>query len=403
MTKKKRQPQALDAEELAQLVTRVFQPRESDRRLSVLVDLPDAATPDSDDWRARRQMAASWAAELQLARGELGLETVEFIAYRNPRANNADLPGTAWRISPEELPDSADALSEADAILFEEILSTTDILLAPTQFSATAPLKIIARRLPIRGATMPGFSAAMIPALRLDYTRINRRVSLMKTLCDRAESAELAFHVVGGASYALTLDLRFRHGHASGGLFPNTGQIGNLPSGEAYIVPYEGERPDEPSRSAGSLPVQLGAEVLVYQIDANRAVGVAAVDETPSALELAEREREAIAREPAYANLAELGLGVLGDFGLAPTGAILLDEKLGLHIAFGRSDHFGGAVAASDFSSPEAVVHIDRVYVPALQPRVEVLCLDLCGEGLGNGRLPVMRDGAFVLDFDRQP
>ena len=400
MTMEEHPPASLSAEELAQLVARVFQPGPEDHRLSVLVDLPDAATPDTEAWCTRRHMAASWATELSRTREVLGLEIVEFIVYRNPRVNNAELPPTAWRIAPDELPETADALSEADAISFEEILGATDILLAPTQFSATAPLKILARRFPIRGATMPGFSAAMIPALRLDYARINQRVSRMKALCDLADSAELAFHVSGGASYALTLDLRFREGHASGGLFPSPGQIGNLPSGEAYIVPYEGELPGEPSRSVGNLPVQLGDEVLVYRIEANRAVSVAAVDATQSAVELAAREGEAIVREPAYANLAELGLGVLGDFGLAPTGEILLDEKLGLHIAFGRSDHFGGAVGPLDFSCPEAVIHIDRVYVPALQPRVEVLCLDLCGEGLGTGRLPVMRDGVFVLDFE---
>jgi phosphoribosylaminoimidazole-succinocarboxamide synthase len=33
-------------------------------------------------------------------------------------------------------------------------------------------------------------------------------------------------------------------------------------------------------------------------------------------------------------------------------------EKLGLHIAFGRSDHFGGQVGAAKFSKPEEVVHV---------------------------------------------
>jgi hypothetical protein len=77
-------------------------------------------------------------------------------------------------------------------------------------------------------------------------------------------------------------------------------------------------------------------------------------------------------REPAYGNMAELGFGVLGDFGLSPIGEILLDEKLGLHVAFGRSDHFGGQVGPSAFSSPAEVVHLDRIYIPGVQPRVGV-------------------------------
>ena len=55
----------------------------------------------------------------------------------------------------------------------------------------------------------------------------------------------------------------------------------------------------------------------------------------------------------------ELGLGVLAAFGVKPIGKVLLDEKLGLHIAFGRSEHFGGRVGPGNFSSPDAVIHID--------------------------------------------
>ena len=171
----------------------------------------------------------------------------------------------------------------------------------------------------------------------------------------------------------LTLDLRHRTGHASGGLFPTNGVAGNLPSGEAYTVPYEGEIPGDPSGSQGVLPVQIGSEVVLYEIRGNRAVSV--LTDGPES----RSEQELITTEPAYANLAELGLGVLGDFGLKPTGSILLDEKLGLHIAFGRSDHFGGTVGPKDFSSPGAVIHLDRVYIPETQPLVVVEDVTLLG------------------------
>ena len=49
---------------------------------------------------------------------------------------------------------------------------------------------------------------------------------------------------------------------------------------------------------------------------------------------------------------------------------MLLDEKLGLHLAFGRSEHFGGQVGPSQFTRPEAVMHQDHVYLPEIQPRV---------------------------------
>ena len=40
---------------------------------------------------------------------------------------------------------------------------------------------------------MPGFLSTMIPALKLDYGEINRRVNLLKDLCDASERC--VFHM----------------------------------------------------------------------------------------------------------------------------------------------------------------------------------------------------------------
>ena len=111
--------------------------------------------------------------------------------------------------------------------------------------------------------------------------------------------------------------------------------------------------------------MQFGDEIVRYRIEKNKAVAVES-----SGLR-SEEEKQKIITEPAYANIAELGFGVLRDFGIQPTGSILLDEKLGLHIAFGRSDHFGGAVGVNNFSAPDRVVHIDRIYIPETQNRIQ--------------------------------
>jgi leucyl aminopeptidase (aminopeptidase T) len=380
----------LTADELTALVQKVFRPREVDRALALIVDLPDGVVPDHSRWSERREMATDWARSLYSARAIHRMD-VALYWYRNVRSDNADLPSSAWRHLEGSPPASVDEMNETSAAPFEEILAAHEIVMAPTEFSATAPLKVLARRLGFRAATMPGFGPAMVPALRLDYTEIDRRVHFLKALLDRAVLAELAFDVDGSRAATLLLDLRHRTGHASGGLMPEPGTAGNLPSGEAYIVPYEGEHPEEPSASAGLLPVQLGDEVVVYEIEANRAVRVAS--EGPES----RREAERLSREPAYGNIAELGLGVLADFGIEPIGEVLLDEKLGLHIAFGRSDHFGGQVGPPQFSRPEAVVHQDRVYVPALQPRVVPARVDLQRED--GKKLALIRAGRFVVDF----
>ncbi|MBE0564997.1 MAG: hypothetical protein IH621_03505, partial [Krumholzibacteria bacterium] len=314
----------------------------------------------------------------------LGLERVTLAWYRNAGGNNADLPPVCHPDTGGPVPGHADQLRGA-GLSFARLFADHSIVMAPTELSATAPLKVAARGGGFRAATMPGFLPTMIPALRLDYGEINRRVDLLKDLLDRAERAVLRF-TAAGRGHDLELDLRHRTGHASGGLFPRNGVAGNLPSGEAYIVPYEGERPGDPSASAGSLPVQIDGEVVVYRIEGNKAVEV--LGDGP----VSRAEAARIAAEPAYANLAELGLGVLGDFGLEPCGEILLDEKLGLHIAFGRSDHFGGTVAPGDFTSPDAVIHLDRVYIPQTQPAVTVASVRLLGPDLDR---EIIRDGEF--------
>jgi hypothetical protein len=164
----------------------------------------------------------------------------------------------------------------------------------------------------------------------------------------------------------LKVDLRWRKAFVSAGRFPNLGMAGNFPSGESYIVPYEGEK-EEISQTQGTLPVQFGDEVVLYQIVKNRAVNVVSTGK------FSELEQEAIKKNWAYGNIAELGFGVLEEFGIK----ILLDEKLGFHIAFGRSDHFGGMIGVKDFSCPEDVVHIDRIYIPSTQPKISVASIVL--------------------------
>lgn len=377
----------LSGEELVALIRRVFNPIDQDRALAILVDLPDALIPDNGDWAGRREIAADWLKELQAQSTELALSPV-LVFFRNARSNNGELPERCWIHAGGVLPMRAEELDPAGAISFADLFAAHSLLLAPTEFSATAPLKVAAQKYGFRAATMGGFCAGMIPALRLDYSEVSRRVAYLKDRLDQATGADFRFAHPGGEA-SLHLDLRFRRAHASGGLLPKPGTAGNLPSGEAYIVPFEGE--SEASRSAGELPVQFGAEVVRYRIENNRAVEVLTAGPASRA------EADHLRREPAYGNVAELGLGVLAQFGVKPVGEILLDEKLGLHIAFGRSEHFGGQVGPDDFSSPDAVIHIDRVYLPETQPDIVVRSMDLLlDDGMA---LALMRNGEYVVDF----
>ena len=377
----------LAPEELVALVRSVFPRFETDRALAILVDVPRERQMDNPAWKERRRLTAEWFALLDSRKAEIPLAEVKLVAYPDVGSNNADLPGDGFLLDGPP-PDIAAELERAGKrVSFEQVFAATQLFLAPTEFSTTAPLKVAARQFQFRAATMPGFAAVMIPALRIDYGEVARRVECLQTRLSQADHADISFTVDGKRDYAVHFDLRRRTAHASSGRFPELGTAGNLPSGEAYIVPYEGEAGE--SRTAGTLPVEIDGEVVLFTIRANRAVAVEG--NGPAA----QAERAHLVAEPAYGNMAELGFGVLADFGMEPIGEILLDEKLGLHIAFGRSEHFGGIVGPKDFSSPPAVIHLDRIYIPQAQPRIAVQAVNL---GYADGRCEsIMAGGAYTI------
>jgi hypothetical protein len=374
------------------LVRTVFAPGPDDAVLCLLGDVPDEAAPDNDAWRDRRRLVAEWLGTLRSVREELGLAEIDAVFYRNVGSNNADLPEIGYRFegdaSEASALDSGSLERAGAAVVLEDLLARSDLLLAVTEFSATAPMKIRARHHGYRAATMPGFSRGMISALRVDFDEVARRLGRLREKLDAAEAAEARFSVEGGATHEVVFDLRHRKATVSSGLLRERGMAGNLPSGETYIVPYEGEK-GEASRTEGVLPVQLGDEVVAYRIEGNRAREI--LGESPAA----ERERALLDAEPAYGNVAELGFGILRDLGVRPVGSILLDEKLGFHVAFGRSDHFGGAVGAKDFRDPARVVHIDRIYIPECQDRVRVTRVRL--RFPGNRTETLLEDGRYTI------
>jgi hypothetical protein len=375
----------LTYDQLATVLRTVFGPREAEADLTFLVDLPNLRIPDSSVWADRRRIAIEWFTMLQEHAAEWPFRALNFCTYENVGSNNADLPA---HVTIEFVKANRGEPLPVGPLPLTELLARSSIVLAPTELSATAPLKILARSLPFRGATLPNFQRNMLPALGLDYEKIDGRVREVQTRMSRAETALVAL-VADGKEHRLTLDLRHRTGHASGGLLRDPGTVGNLPSGEAYIVPYEGEKEGVPSKSEGTLPVQFYDEIVLFRIRGNRAV------EVISSGTQSDRQRGKLSDEPAYGNLAELGVGVLGELGISAVGSTLLDEKLGLHVAFGRSDHFGGATSPSSFRRATNVVHADWVYVPSVQPRIAAATLEFCYPD--GTREMILRDGRLVI------
>jgi len=355
--------------DVIRLFTTVFSPRPGEK-VTVLVDLPHGALQDDDAWADRRQMAEEWRHALAEAAGQLGLTVHPLVSYLATGQSNGPLPEGAWR--------------EAQPVKLLDVLADTDIALALTRYSATAPLMTLGKRMRLRGASMPGVSRRMQDtALAADYQQVAQKCQILVARLRRATGAQVTF----STGDMLYLDLRYREPHADDGQCPPGAAhpFINLPSGEAYIAPYEGERPGEPSRTAGVIPAQHDGALLRFQVRENRVVDV--LGDAAVAGEM----RRFFALDEARRNIAELGLGC-NDRAVV-SGNVLEDEKAGFHWAFGRSEHLGGTVGPEAFRDPAHIVHHDLVYAPGNPLGVAQLVLDY-DDG---SREEIMRDSRYTI------
>jgi hypothetical protein len=361
--------------DLERFLVDVFAPVEGER-CAVIVDLPTADSPDNESWRQRRLMAEEWRKGLEVLGRKIGFEVLPLATYAATGSNNADLPAEA------EVGGKKTGMSS----LMDEV----SLLLAMTQFSPTAPLCGVCNRRPgahvFRAASMPGIEKRMEQsALAADYAEVARRCRILKDLFQGADRAEVEF----STGHRCLFDLRFRVCEADDGYLHRDKSddlpVINLPSGETFQVPYEGEKPGVPSRTAGELPVGEGGETMVFRVEGNRIVEVIGEGEA------AARYREFFREDPVRGNIAELAFGC--NERAVVTGNVLEDEKAGFHWAFGRSDHLGGVVGVASFKKPANVIHQDIVYArgnPITIRRADLIA----GDGK---RTTVIRDGAYAL------
>ncbi len=356
--------------DLVKLLRDVFAP-EVDEVVTVACDMPRTSQEDTPAWADRRAWAEEWRqAFLQLGR-EVGFVTNPLLTYPATGANGAPLPDQGQLGEKPVRP--------------EEVLLSSTLAVFLTQYSATAPLDAITKKKrDFRAASLPGVERRMTrTALAADYREVARRCQLLFEALRGASSLEVEF----STGHACFFDLRFRQPEVDDGFLPRHKEgdrVINLPSGETFIVPYEGEKPGEPSKTEGEIPWEEAGELVVFVVQNNRVVQVRGHGPVAS------RFREVFAADPARANVAEVA------FGCNPmavvTGNVLEDEKAGFHWAYGRSDHLGGSVGVQAFLSPKTVVHQDLVYVQG-NP-ITVVKAQLLRE---SQHLLVMRDGAYTL------
>ncbi len=355
---------------LSKLIVDVFAP-ERGERVTVLTDRPRTGLLDLPAWVERRQMATEWQQAFVTLGAKLGFAVNPLVTYDATGANNAPLPEHGQM--------------GGELVRLIDVLEKTTLAVAITEFSATATLVECSQRFPdFRGASLPMLARRMEQtALAADYSIIGPRT---RRLAEKLEAAQAAY-VRFDTGHAMTFDLRYRHAHADDGLCPRHKQgmrVINLPSGEAYITPYEGEHPHDRSRTSGQIPVMENGELIVFRVVQNRIVEIEGTGVRAAEL------RTYFALDHARRNVAELGLGCNDQ--AVVWGNVLEDEKAGFHWAYGRSEHLGGTVGPEAFLDPGHIIHQDIVYARGSPIVVSSLTLDY-----GNGVFEeIMRDGWYV-------
>src|SRR5688572_26181916 len=324
---------------LRKLFIDVFDPQAGETA-AVFVDLPHGTIADNDAWQERRSMAERWHAALSEFGAEQQFDVLPLVNFEATGTNNGQLPERGTQ--------------NGVAIALEAIGARTTLLLALTEFSASAPLIGWTKQFPqLRAASMPKVAPRMeSTALASDYRQVARSCERLRARLAGADSAEIEF----STGDHFVFDFRFRVPEVDDGYLHRDApdpRLINLPSGETFTAAYEGER-GVPSRTSGVLPVWFENAIVRLRVKANRVEEV--IGDTPSASAL----RDFLFLDPARRNVAELGLGC--NPMARVWGNVLEDEKAGPHIALGRSEHLGGATGPDAFSDPRHVWHEDFVY-----------------------------------------
>ncbi|MBM4161362.1 MAG: aminopeptidase, partial [Ignavibacteria bacterium] len=120
-----------------------------------------------------------------------------------------------------------------------ELMKMVDVVLCPTSKSLThTDSRRAASEKGVRIATLPGVTEEiMIRCMNADYNKIAERTF---RLCEELERTSVV-RVKAPGGTDVTLPIKGRKAHASSGLFREKGLWGNLPTGEAYLAPLEGQ------------------------------------------------------------------------------------------------------------------------------------------------------------------
>jgi len=316
----------------------VFAPKYGEKVL-FLIDKPHGKIKDSIKWKSRREMAHNWYKVFTDMGKDIGF-TVDLLDYKATGLSNKPIP--------QNIIDAA---------------SKNNLIIAMTEYSASSSVKRICQKngTITRCASMPGVEKRMEQsAFKANYSVVFKYANAIRKMLDEAVGAKINF----SSGDEIFIDLRNRIANADGGKCTEAGQFINFPSGEGYIVPYEGiaDEIEEfgKSKTRGILPDNQHGDLIRYKVKNNT------ITEVIGEGKEANKMRDFFNFNKTRRNIAELGIGC--NPRAIVTGNVLEDEKVGgLHIAYGTSLHLGGKVISD--------VHQDICFPKGIPAEAEKLVL----------------------------
>jgi len=351
-------------------------------RVLVFTDTLSAAETVSEQEHCRRERLR----DIALLTAEIGKVYAKKIIYKEFPAtgsHGSEPPEELWAsafgeraldaLRKSELLDAlinktlaVDGLHKAAAIIGKHKKSAVNAVIALSNYSTshTQFRNFLTGLCGSRYASMPLFDFAMIEGpMGTDWKALSKKTLAIAKMVNKAETVEVATPNGSG----LTVSKKGRKALADTGILTKSGAFGNLPAGEVFFAPLEGNAQGvlvlewAPTRQLNKPVTLLIKDGIVQEVSGD----------DPYAAVL----KAKLAERPDNRNIAELGIGT-NSMAKRPDNILESEKILGtIHVALGDNSSFGGKI-----STP---FHQDFVF---FRPTVTLV-------GKDNSRICLLKNG----------
>jgi aminopeptidase len=321
-------------------------------RVLVFSDIirPDE-TPSTSDRDRRTRLNATARATAEFAAKAYG--SGGFVEFPATPASGAEPPQELWlatfgdailaALTSEGLltkllvkAASPDEIAHAREIVLAHRGDVTGVIIALANNSTShTRYRALACAAGCRFASLPHFDPNMFhTSMTVDWSALAIRTARLVKAVNKAEW----IRVTTPNGTDMTICKQGRHAEGDDGLLTAPGSFGNLPAGEAYLAPLEGQ-------SHGVMVIEWGPtrkldESLRLIIENGVVIRIEGSDSHRARLEAK------FAENANCRNIAELGIGT-NDKASRPDNVLEAEKILGtIHIALGDNTGFGGTVSA---------------------------------------------------------